>query len=438
MTYNILMVAPTSFFADYGCHVRILEEIRTLQQVGHSVTLCTYHMGNDVPDVKIERSLDVPWRKGVQVGSSRHKLYFDAALGLKSLQVALKLKPDVIHAHLHEGALIGRAAQGLLKVVGGKRPPLIFDFQGSLTSEMLDHNFLRRSGPFYGPTLTLEKKINRMADRVVTSSYNAAEILRRDFNYPAEKIVTIADRVNAANFRPHTSPAERDATARLKQELGIPPEHKVVVYLGLLARHQGTNVLLEAARMLRDEISDVHFVVMGYPGVDSYREFAAYLGLEGRVVFPGRIPYEDAPRYLALGDVAVSPKMSLTEGAGKISNYMAMGLPVVASDTPVSREILGDLGLYAEPGNARILAERLKEVLSDEPLRKRLGWEGRSKAVREMGWDGACRQLEQIYETEIAKQHKPKQVVTPAADGAASLYSEGEIEEILQTTKQVS
>ena len=80
MPYRILTIAPTSFFSDYGAHVRILEEIVHLQRRGHAITLCTYHTGNDVPGVTIRRSIDVPWKRGVMVGSSRHKLYFDAAL----------------------------------------------------------------------------------------------------------------------------------------------------------------------------------------------------------------------------------------------------------------------------------------------------------------------------------------------------------------------
>ena len=42
---RVLMVAPTSFFADYGCHVRILEEARVLTRLGQQVTIATYYNG---------------------------------------------------------------------------------------------------------------------------------------------------------------------------------------------------------------------------------------------------------------------------------------------------------------------------------------------------------------------------------------------------------
>ncbi|MGL4648881.1 MAG: glycosyltransferase, partial [Caldilineaceae bacterium] len=56
---------------------------------------------------------------------------------------------------------------------------------------------------------------------------------------------------------------------------------------------------------------------------------------------------------------------SLTEGAGKLLNYMAVGLPTVAFDTPVAHEYLGADGLFAERGDAASLAERLEVALRE-------------------------------------------------------------------------
>jgi hypothetical protein len=69
--YRVLMIAPTSFFADYGCHVRILEEARILERLGSRVTICTYHTGRDLEGIDIRRTMSIPWRKGYEVGSSR-------------------------------------------------------------------------------------------------------------------------------------------------------------------------------------------------------------------------------------------------------------------------------------------------------------------------------------------------------------------------------
>ena len=160
MAYRILMIAPTSFFSDYGGHIRILEEIRGLQARGHQIAVCTYHTGNNVPGVRIRRSVDVPWRRGVQVGSSRHKIYFDAMLGGTVLRAAAAIRPQVIHAHMHEGALLGYPIRQLTGA------PLVFDYQGSMTGEMLDHHFLRRDGAVYRPLRWLESRINEMKDRV--------------------------------------------------------------------------------------------------------------------------------------------------------------------------------------------------------------------------------------------------------------------------------
>ncbi|MGC8833187.1 MAG: glycosyltransferase family 4 protein, partial [Armatimonadota bacterium] len=75
--HRILMVAPTPFFADRGCHVRILEEARALQNIGHKVVVVTYHNGRNVPGVEVRRIPRIPWYKKLEAGPSIHKCYLD-------------------------------------------------------------------------------------------------------------------------------------------------------------------------------------------------------------------------------------------------------------------------------------------------------------------------------------------------------------------------
>lgn len=390
--YTILMLASTSFFSDYGNHVRIWEEARALQRRGHRIVLATYHNGDDMPGLDIRRSWDVPWIRRAVVGSSRHKLYLDVGLAWRGLRVAAGERPDIIHAHTHEAAAIGVA----LKRIFGR--PLILDYQGSMTSEMLDHGFVRKSSPLYVPLARLERFINRQADAVTTSTHNAARQLLRDRSVDPARLHAIPDGVDTERFRPFDgSPQWAAQRQELRAQLGIPAGRKVVAYIGLLAPYQGTNVLIEAAALIARRRPDVHFLIMGHPDPHSYRAFAASLGVEGQVTLPGRIIYRDLHSYLALGDVAVAPKMSLTEGNGKIANYLAMGLPVVAFETPVSREILGDIGIYAKLGSAEDLAAKLELALDDPALARRLGAAGRARALADFSWDQAIRRLESIY-----------------------------------------
>ena len=389
-TLRVLMIAPTSFFADYGCHVRILEEARALQRLGHKVTIITYRNGRDIPDLDIRRTLPIPWRQNYEVGSSRHKIGFDALLGLKTLQLLMSERFDVIHAHLHEGALIGLVIGRMFGL------PVVFDFQGSLTEEMLDHKFLRRDGMMYAPLRRLETWIDHSARLTLTSSSNAERILIDNFGCDATRIRPLPDCVDVTTFAPLT-PEEREFRNAERRRLGIPEYAPLIVYLGLLAEYQGTDLLLQAMQKIRAERPDTYLLLMGFPGVDIYRGMAQRLGVDDRVVFTGRIFYEEAPSYLKLGDIAVAPKLSLTEGAGKLLNYMALGLPTVAFDTPVAREYLGACGVYAERGSATSLADRLIRLVDDGELRQQLGRQLQQRAAEQYDWNRAAVKIVDVY-----------------------------------------
>ena len=385
------MIAPTSFFLDYGCHIRILEEARALMAQGMQVRIVTYYLGRDLPDLDIVRCAPTPWRSDYEVGSSRHKIAFDVLLAWKALWTALRWRPHVIHGHLHEGALIGKVLAKLLGV------PLVFDFQGSLTGEMLDHGFLKKDSVGYYWWRRLEERIVEMPDAIITSTVHSAELLNDVFKR-TEDIYPLPDSVNLDFLFPTCiTPEARQAR---RAALGIPPERQVVVYLGLLADYQGVPQMLEAAASLRAQGEAVSFLVMGFPQVEHYRRYAHTLGLTDQdVIFTGKMPYEDIPAHLALGDVAVAPKISATEGSGKILNYMAMAMPVVVYDTPVSREYLNNLGLYAAPvGDADALAQALHAILHDPEGAAQLGVRLRERADKHFSWSRTGRQLLRVYE----------------------------------------
>ncbi|GAH73422.1 unnamed protein product, partial [marine sediment metagenome] len=208
-----------------------------------------------------------------------------------------------------------------------------------------------------------------------------------------DKIFVVQDGVNVNEFKMCND------TLPLKRKLNLPLDKKIVVYLGLLNRYQGVDCLLETISYVVKKNKDVHFLIMGYPDVEKYKKIAIEKKINHNITLTGRIDYRQAPQYLSLGDVAVSPKISKTESNGKLYNYMALGLPTVVFETPVNREILGDLGIYAELGNPVSLAEKLEMVLSNENLAKNLGKKLKEKAVDGYSWQAVGKKLMDVYQT---------------------------------------
>ncbi len=390
---RVLMVAPTPFFAHRGCHVRILEEIYALRALGHEVVLCTYGLGDDVPGVHTVRALSVPWYRKLSAGPTWHKLYLDVLLFAAAFRLARRFRPDVLHAHLHEGAFVAAPIARWLGI------PLVADLQGSLAGELADHGFFYHWTWGKRAFAWLERWINRMPDQAVVSSGPLAEQVHADRDGRA--ISLVGDGVDADTFRP-----DPEARRRLRAELGFAPDDLVIAFLGLLTPYQGVDLLLESAVDVTQAVPEVKLLVMGFPNEEAYRSRAEALGIGGRVRFTGRVPYSESPAFLGAADLAVAPKLSPTEGNQKILTYMAIGLPTVAFDTPVNRSMLSDLGVYARLGDRADLTRNLIQLAGDPALRRRLSSELRRRAADDLSWAAGARQFSAIYDRLIGSPRR--------------------------------
>ncbi len=387
-----LVIAPTPFFGDRGCHIRIYEEVRALARRGVESLVVTYPTGRNLPDVAIERAQALPGVQAAALGPSLARPVLDAMLWRAVRRAARRFQPDLLHAHLHEGILIGAWARRRLGL------PLLADLQGSLTAELVDHAFLRERGLLTSTARRLEAWLVRRPDRILTSSAHVVSLLTAQ-GVPPETITPFPDGVDLDAFRP------RPPDPELVTRLGLTGK-RVVVFLGVLTSYQGVDLLLDAVPRVVRAVGDVHFLIMGYPNEDRYRARVQASGLAASVSLPGRIDYAEAARWICLGEVAVSPKRSLSEANGKLLNYMACGRAVVASDTPVNRELLGEAGTYAPVGDATGLADRIIELLRQPGLTRARGASLRRRAEQGFGWPALAARLEAVYR-ELLGQRRP-------------------------------
>ena len=382
---KVLMIAPTPFFADRGCHVKILEEIKTLSKRSIKITLVTYHIGRDMEGIDTYRIINIPWYKKLDAGPSIHKYYLDLLLAAKALKVALKTKPDIIHAHLHEGVFVGRIVQFFI------RKPLVADYQGSMIGEMLDHGFVKKGSLSYKFNRWLENTINKWPQKIIFSSSQAKEFFLNNFNVDAGKVISFTEGTNTDDFHPGYD------VSNLRDELKLPEDKKIVIYLGVLTKYQGIDILISSVRSVREKYPDVHFLIVGYPNVKYYKNMAKELNISSSITFTGKVSHQDAPKYLCLGDIGVSLKLSQTEANGKLFGYMAVGLPCVVFDTKTNKEILGDTGIYAKYNDRNSFIQKLIYLLQNEKALKKYGQLSRKRVLDNYTWDKTFSNFIPIY-----------------------------------------
>jgi len=373
--------------------MRILGEAQALKRRGHEVLLITYHLGRDVEDLPTERTKKVKWYNKLEAGPTLGKFYLDILLWLKTIKAIRQFKPDVIHGHLHEGALLGLLARPF----GAWRVPVVFDVQGSLTRELDSYGWLDRV-PMVRPVFNLvEKIISRWAEQLVGSNVNVSQFLVEEMGVPPERVCTIIDGVHMNFF---AGSKGRD----LKAELGLDPQRPVVLYTGALLASKGVDNFFKAIPLVREKAPEAFFLVVGYPVEDSKR-LVNSLGVAEHCYFAGQVDYFELPDYLKIGDVAVDPKADAAgEASGKIINYMGAGLPVACFDNANNRRFLGENGAFAQEPTPAGLAGAILELLADPKARRLKGEAARRRVEEEFSWEAGGRFYEEVFQRALAQR----------------------------------
>lgn len=178
-----------------------------------------------------------------------------------------------------------------------------------------------------------------------------------------------------------------------------------------LAPHKNFESLLHAfARVVaRDEGQGMHLVIAGSTTRNarlhqSLAMQAHTLGVSSRVHFMGRVEHDRLPPLYR--DAAVFILSSRLESFGlPLVEAMASGVPVVASDLQVCREICRDAALYFLPDDPETLATHVLAVLREQAIAQTLSSRG-LRYAQDFSWDNTARQLVQVFEEVMLEHHR--------------------------------
>lgn len=325
----------------------------------------------DGPEVEFIRSVGV---KHISVYMTRRVVtpLSDIRSLWKLYRVLRRERFDIVHTHTTKAGFLGRWAAKLARV-----PVIVHTNHGFV--------FHETSGSFWRRWfIWLEKSAAASCDLIFAVSEEDVETARR-LKIGAGKTILLGSGglgIDSATFDPSRySAEERDAK---RTEIGVPPDVPVVGFVGRLTREKGVLELFVSSKLVRKEIPDVHFVIIGL--VDTARsdpvtlEVAEEFGITDFCHFLG-LRHDMAELY-ALMDVFTLP--SYREGLPLVlMEASMMGVPSVGTKVRGSREVIEDgrTGTLVDPKDAPGLAAAIVGLLKERDRAALMGQAARERAL---------------------------------------------------------
>ncbi len=304
-----------------------------------------------------------------------------------------QIRPDVLHAH--SPSLNGEVAIRAGREFG---IPVVYEIRAFWEDAAVDHGTSREGGLRYRLTRALETSVVRRADAVTT----ICEGLRGDLiarGVPEDKITVIPNAVDIERF-----PLLERRNPVLERELGL--EGKAVLgFIGSFYAYEGLPLLVRAMpAILRAQPDTQLLLVGGGPQEVELRALVAELGLEGEVIFTGRVPHDEVSAYYSLVDVFAYPRLSmrLTDLVTPLKplEAMAQGRLVLASDVGGHRELIDDgrTGVLFPAGSVEGLASAALELLQARDRWEDFRQAGRRFVETERNWAASVARYAPVYE----------------------------------------
>ena len=342
-------------FGTKGASVHIQEVVREYRRRGHDVTVYATRRGSDVPDDLAElRIVDVPI-------TTRDEEERERAQQAASASVS-----DMVRAGGYD--LVYERYSLFSTVIAECGVPGILEVNAPLIDEQRTHRMLVDE---QAADAALQEQVQAALATICVSDPVRDWVIART---EGMRVFTVPNGVNVHRITPQP------------ESPGAP----VVTFVGTLKPWHGVDVLLRARAQAH---KDWQLRIIGDgPMRAELDDLARSLGID--VDFRGAVAPDAIPQHMAGTAIGVAPYPAMDTDSDqyfsplKVYEYMAAGLPVVASRVGQLPEIMGESAYLVPPSDPEALAEALDALVANPVERARVGSDNRRQAEREHSWTG--------------------------------------------------
>jgi glycosyltransferase involved in cell wall biosynthesis len=360
---------------------RVRREAKALQEGGHDVVVVHLPRAGQEPRGASAEGYEIRSAAAANPATAVPGAARRALAAARIARIARRERPDAIHAHDAAMLAPGRVA------VRRSGAMLVYDSH-ELATEVPYH-----SRPWSGLVSALERLVVPRCDAVITVSDGIAERLQEKYGLSERPTVV-------RNLPDLPPPRDADGIEQLRESLGVDAA-PLVLHQGAVAADRGCETLLRSL----EHLDGAHLVFLGAEGqyVEGLRRLSTELDLDSRVHFHAPVPLADLLSYSSQADVGVTLLEDTSENhrlalPNKAFEYIAAGIPVVASDLPELRRLIERyaIGWSADPADPVAVAGALRQAIASRDngeLRARL-----ARAAEELSWRREKGRLLELYE----------------------------------------
>jgi glycosyltransferase involved in cell wall biosynthesis len=355
------------------------KEACSLAKAGYDVVLIARH----------DKEETVSGVRVVPLPKPRSRLHRMTGVLWRLYRLAVRENADVYHFHDPELMIVGL----LLKLRGKK---VIWDVHEHYPNAILDKYYL-----------------SKPLRRIVSKSFDWFErAVARFYDYVIYTTPFVGARYQKMKVR--SGRIENYPILSLSKTFERDPQDKII-YLGAMSRIRGLIEVIEAFGVVAKQHPHWELCLVGSSRPQSFeqemKDLATRRGVEAHVKFVEWVPYEEKERLSSQASMGVITYLPYSNNTSclpnKLFDYMLVGLPVVASNFPLYKEVVEPdrCGLIVDPSKPEEIAKAMEYLIEHPEEARRMGENGRRAVLEKYNWEKETERLLRIYDAVLGTEN---------------------------------